>query len=334
MDKENTSSQKVSEEKVVRDRSIRLFTYLRELTELNAKTTRTIDQYDIEKLQATSQTADRDRVKPPLPFDSWFEIDVFLKIAERRYRVIPQFEIAGYRIDLMIEGMEGRLAVECDGDTWHGAERFQEDMARQRMLERSGWTFWRVRGSTFYRDPDTALKTLWDTLRELKIYPTSQEGCSADSHNGKQTEFNAKSPCAEEFKDFPVHKEGELGEEISSDQLKDKKIDKFHFGEREQKSEPIAEEKRISLDDLIPFIIKILRRHGGRAHKAEVEKEIYTRLKFVFDSPWYQETVSTATTRWQNDITLAKEVAKSRGLIKRPEHSRKGHWELTEKGKR
>ena len=118
-------------------------------------------------------------VRSPPPFDSWFEIDVFLKIAERGYRVIPQFEIAGYRIDLVIEGMEGRLAVECDGDTWHGAERFQEDMARQRMLERSGWTFWRVRGCTFYRDPDAALKKLWGTLNQLKIYPTSQEGSSA-----------------------------------------------------------------------------------------------------------------------------------------------------------
>jgi predicted transcriptional regulator len=32
-------------------------------------------------------------------------------------------------------------------------------------------------------------------------------------------------------------------------------------------------------------------------------------------------------------MTLAKEVAKSRGLIKRSEHSKKGYWELTEKGK-
>ena len=36
---------------------------------------------------------------------------------------MPQFEIAGYRIDLVVEGMQGRLAVECDGDAWHGAER-------------------------------------------------------------------------------------------------------------------------------------------------------------------------------------------------------------------
>jgi very-short-patch-repair endonuclease len=275
---------------------------------------------------------DRDRVKPPFPFDSWFEIDVFLKIAERGYRVIPQFEIAGYRIDLVIEGMEGRLAVECDGDTWHGAERFQEDMARQRMLERSGWTFWRVRGGTFYRDPDTALKKLWSTLDQLRIYPTSQEGRSANSPKDEQTEFHAKSPSAEECKDIPVPEEEGMGEEISSHHLKDNKFDKSHFGEKEQKSKPVDEEKKISLDDLIPLIIKTLRRHNGHAHKSEVEREIYTRLKSVFDTPWYQEIVSTGVTRWQSDITLAKEIAKSRGLIKRPEHSRKGYWELTEKG--
>ncbi len=237
----------------------------------------TIEGLDIEKLRATAQTTDRDRVKPPFPFDSWFEIDVFLKIAERGYRVIPQFEIAGYRIDLVIEGMEGRLAVECDGDTWHGVERFQEDMARQRMLERSGWTFWRVRGGTFYRDPDAALEKLWSTLDQLRIYPTSQEGGSGNSTNAEQTGFHRTGPSAEEFQDISFPGAKGIEEEISGDQPKSKKINKFYFDEKEPKSKPIAEDKKISLDDLIPLIIKILRRHGGRAHKAQVEKEIYAK---------------------------------------------------------
>jgi len=33
----------------------------------------------------------------------------------------------------------------------------------------------------------------------------------------------------------------------------------------------------------------------------------------------------------ENVITLAKELAKSRGLIKRTEHSKPGFWELNEK---
>ncbi|HEY4025976.1 MAG TPA: AAA domain-containing protein, partial [Candidatus Dormibacteraeota bacterium] len=74
--------------------------------------------------------------RAPHPFDSWLELDVFLCLAERGFRVIPQFEVAGYRVDLMVEGRTGRLAVECDGDVWRGAGAFDRELARQRMLER------------------------------------------------------------------------------------------------------------------------------------------------------------------------------------------------------
>lgn len=133
----------------------------------------TLEGHNLTEIEAIARTADRDRVKPPSPFESWFEVDVFLKIAERRYRVIPQLEVARYRIDLVVEGMQGRVAVECDGDNWHGAQRHEEDMARQRILERCGWTFWRVRGSAFYRDHHAALEGLWNTLETLRIHPSS-----------------------------------------------------------------------------------------------------------------------------------------------------------------
>ncbi len=112
---------------------------------------------------------------PPEPFDSWFEVDMYLKLTERGYRAIPQFRVAGYKIDLVVEGMRGRLAVECDGDEWHGPEMYDQDMARQRILERATWTFWRVRGSSFYRDPDQALEPLWQKLEELGIYPSGHK---------------------------------------------------------------------------------------------------------------------------------------------------------------
>jgi very-short-patch-repair endonuclease len=291
----------------------------------------TIGSFDIQKLRATAQTTDRDRVKPPFPFDSWFEVDVFLQIVERGYRVIPQFEIAGYRIDLVVEGMEGRLAVECDGDIWHGAERFEEDMARQRMLERSGWTFWRVRGSTFNRDPAVALEKLWSTLGQLRIFPSSQEPSSTNPIDAEQKEFHSTGASTEGFQDISAVKEKKIEDEISGNQSNGKKNAKPDFSEKESKSKSIGEDRKISLDDLVQLIIKILRRHGGRAHKTEVEREIYAKCKLVFDIPWYQEIVSTGVTRWQYNITLAKEFAKSKGLIKRPEHSKKGYWELIEK---
>ena len=131
----------------------------------------TVGDLHVEKLRALAKGVDRDRVPPPQPFDSWFEIDVCLMIIGRSYRVVPQFPIAGRRIDLMVEGMRGRLAVECDGDFWHGAEQYEADMHRERILTRCGLTFWRVSGSVFKRDPEKALESLWDTLNRLSIYP-------------------------------------------------------------------------------------------------------------------------------------------------------------------
>lgn len=50
-------------------------------------------------------------------------------------------DFAGKRIDLVIEGNQAQLAVECDGDFWHGPEQYEKDSERQRMLERCGWQF-------------------------------------------------------------------------------------------------------------------------------------------------------------------------------------------------
>jgi len=101
---------------------------------------------------------------PPHPFDSWFEVDVYLAIADRQYVVVPQYEVRGYRIDMVIIGGARKLAVECDGDRWHGPEEYKKDLHRQYDLERCGWEFFRVRGSTFYHNPEKALEELWKLL--------------------------------------------------------------------------------------------------------------------------------------------------------------------------
>ena len=104
-------------------------------------------------------------------FDSMFEQDVYLEIRRRGYRVAPQVPVARHRIDLVVEGAGGRLAVQCDGDEWHGADEWERDMARQRWLERCGWSFVRIRGSDFYRDPASALEPLWRELDRRGIQP-------------------------------------------------------------------------------------------------------------------------------------------------------------------
>lgn len=95
---------------------------------------------------------------------------------------------------------------------------------------------------------------------------------------------------------------------------------------------PISEREKISQNDLIPHIAKVLQKHGGRARKDQVEKEIYQMFKDTFKKQWYQETVSNGVPRWQHNIAWAKEIAKRKGLIKRPDDSGRGYWELTSSG--
>ncbi len=124
---------------------------------------------DLDELRRSADDPDRPEISPP-PFDSWFEVDVYLRLTARGYRVLPQYKAGHHSIDLVVEG-KSRLAIECDGDRWHGPDKFDEDMARQRQLERAGWRFWRVRGGVFYRDPDAALQPLWPVVAELGIEP-------------------------------------------------------------------------------------------------------------------------------------------------------------------
>ncbi|MDQ1250922.1 MAG: hypothetical protein QG597_5302, partial [Actinomycetota bacterium] len=101
------------------------------------------------------------------PFGSVFEQRVHNRLFERGYIVVPQYESLGYRIDLVVVGERGKLAIECDGDHWHGPERYLADLARQRDLERCGWRFFRLRESDFNVDRHRSLEALWPMLQAL-----------------------------------------------------------------------------------------------------------------------------------------------------------------------
>jgi very-short-patch-repair endonuclease len=103
--------------------------------------------------------------------ESDFERRVLRLLLARGYRVTPQHPVGSLRIDLVVRGAGRKLAIECDGDKYHGPDQWEADLRRQLILERLGWRFWRVRGSAFYRDPDKAMASLWPLLDELGIRP-------------------------------------------------------------------------------------------------------------------------------------------------------------------
>jgi very-short-patch-repair endonuclease len=91
---------------------------------------------------------------------------------ERGYRVIPQVPVGAYRIDMIVEGEgDSRLAIECDGDLYHGPDQWDSDMRRQRILERAGWRFWRCFASIFILHREDVVRDLIETLNALGIEP-------------------------------------------------------------------------------------------------------------------------------------------------------------------
>lgn len=103
--------------------------------------------------------------------ETLLELDVMNAILAHGYEVTPKVRVGKYQIDLVVEGVRSRLAIECDGDTFYGSEKIEQDMERQRVLERAGWCFLRIRGSVFYRNPEKALNPLWNKLEQLGIKP-------------------------------------------------------------------------------------------------------------------------------------------------------------------
>ena len=101
-----------------------------------------------------------------------FERDFGRCILDLGYRVRPQVPVGTYSIDFVIEGADDRrLAIELDGDKYHGPDKWADDVRRQRALERLGWVFWRCWGSAWIADRDICIADLKVTLQRLGIEP-------------------------------------------------------------------------------------------------------------------------------------------------------------------
>ena len=146
------------------------------------------------------------------PRSKVFQGVVLRRLMEHGYNVAAEFPAGAYSIDLVVTGNGRRLAVECDGEQFHGLDKLQEDLERQAVLERLGWTFVRIRGSLFFRDEDRALKAMFGRLAELNITP--------------ELEPASKSSTKSEIVDRVIRRAQELQSSwhpIESENLVDKK---------------------------------------------------------------------------------------------------------------
>jgi very-short-patch-repair endonuclease len=111
--------------------------------------------------------------------ESDFEREMFDELSAFGFSVDTQVRVGAHRIDMVVEGGDDRrLAIECDGDRYHGPEQWPADMARQRTLERAGWRIWRCFASRFVRERKQVLAELLELLETLDIHPRSATGRS------------------------------------------------------------------------------------------------------------------------------------------------------------
>lgn len=108
--------------------------------------------------------------------ESDFEREMFDALHDMGYALDTQVRVGNHRIDIVVEGdQDRRLAVECDGDRYHGPDRWPDDMQRQRTLERAGWRFWRCFASRFVRERDAVLRELCELLDQMDIRPRAAD---------------------------------------------------------------------------------------------------------------------------------------------------------------
>ena len=101
-------------------------------------------------------------------------------LKDARRRLGADLVYAGVRLpssfDLLLTEEVAKLhdalvAIECDGDEFHGPDRWPADMQRQRILERAGWVFWRCFASTWSLRKDDVLAELQARLHAMGIEP-------------------------------------------------------------------------------------------------------------------------------------------------------------------
>ena len=146
--------------------------------------------------------------------ESPFEKEVLKRLTNAGFKVRTQVEVGYFRIDMVVEGDGKRLAVECDGDRYHPIEKLAEDMNRQAILERLGWRFARIRGSSFYRNPDQAMESVFKRLDELEILPNSS-GVSGNEQGDRTLIEELNAIIANGFADEPFDVESDEVEVIT-----------------------------------------------------------------------------------------------------------------------
>src|SRR5690606_33213121 len=102
-------------------------------------------------------------------YESPFEVAVARGLQDKGWIVHPQMGVSAYRIDMGVVHPEKPglylAGIECDGAMYHSsADDRERDKVRQGVLERLGWTLFRIWSTDWWTDRDKALAKVHDQL--------------------------------------------------------------------------------------------------------------------------------------------------------------------------
>lgn len=111
--------------------------------------------------------------EPESDFEKW----VAEKIRAMGCKAVPQVGVAVYRIDIGVSHPNYPygylLGIECDGAAYHSSKEAKErDRLRQDILEKLGWTIYRIWSTDWFRDPVTQAKRLQVFIEDLLLKKT------------------------------------------------------------------------------------------------------------------------------------------------------------------
>lgn len=113
--------------------------------------------------------------------ESPFEEEVYLALVNHvgEDKIIPQFQFAGFRIDLVYDSKIAnvpKIAIECDGAKYHSSrEAYLYDRHRQKILESYGFVFHRIWSTNWWRNPSRETKRLISFINEIESTKSARQ---------------------------------------------------------------------------------------------------------------------------------------------------------------
>lgn len=111
-----------------------------------------------------------------------FEAQVAADLEKRGFKLLHNIRAGFYFITSAAAYGNKKVAIECDGEKLRPTDKnVLKDMERQTVLERTGWSFIRIRAGEYYGDREKTIERVAAELSSLGIEPNTLQ--SADAHN-------------------------------------------------------------------------------------------------------------------------------------------------------